>query len=158
TTSTAQAPIIYGPPPPTPPDVIRRDAQGHATIRAVRITQPIVVDGKLNEEVYQTVQSISGFIQGVPDNGKPATQRTEAWIFFDANNMYVPARWWDPAPESEWVFGKMRRKKINQPDTFGVMFDPYYDRRNSQMFYATPAGGWSDAEISNEVNSNYDYN
>ena len=156
--TTTKIPIIDGPPPPTPPDVIRRDAQGRATIRAVRITQPIVVDGRLEEEVYRTVQPISGFLQGVPDNGQPATQKTEAWLFFDDDNIYVSARCWDTAPESEWVFSEMRRDKITQTDNFGVMFDTFYDRRNTQMFYATPAGAWTDAEISNEVNSNYDYN
>src|SRR5262245_34042352 len=88
------APVIYGPPPPTPPDVIRRDAQGRATIRAVRVSQPVVLDGKLDEGVYRTVPSISEFVQGVPDNGQPSSQRTEAWVLFDDDNIYVSGRCW----------------------------------------------------------------
>jgi hypothetical protein len=40
-----------GPPPPVPPAVITHDASGRATIRAVRLTAPLRVDGRLDDEV-----------------------------------------------------------------------------------------------------------
>ena len=52
---------------------------------------------------------ITGFIQQVPDEGAPATEKTEAWIMFDSTNVYVSARLWDSAPPSEWVANEMRR-------------------------------------------------
>ena len=35
-----------GPPPPVPPATINRDATGRATLRAIRITTPLRIDGR----------------------------------------------------------------------------------------------------------------
>ena len=60
--------VIDGPPPPVAPETISRNENGGATIRAVRI-QGLVVDGALDEAVYQTVPSFGGFIQTEPHRG-----------------------------------------------------------------------------------------
>src|SRR5437763_13594352 len=80
---------------PLSPAIVSRDATGHITIRAVRVAPAIHVDGTLDEAIYQTTEPISGFVQQEPDEGKPATERTDAWVLFDAQNVYVPARCWD---------------------------------------------------------------
>ena len=74
---------ILGPPPPSAPDVVSRDGQGGATIRAVRVTEPVRIDGVLDETFYGTLPSVSDFLQSGPGEGDPATERTEAWIVFD---------------------------------------------------------------------------
>ena len=94
---------IDGPPPPVPPAVINRDDRGNATVRAIRLTEPMRLDGRLDESVYRDVPPITGFLQTIPDESEPATEKTEAWITFDEENVYVSARLWDEAPESEWV-------------------------------------------------------
>src|SRR5262245_1995532 len=100
----AQSPAVMpaafnGPPPPVPPETMTRDAAGHATLRAVRLTAPLRIDGHLDEEVYASVPPISGFIQNDPKEGAPATELTEVWIFFDGDNVYVSARMSDSHPE-----------------------------------------------------------
>lgn len=151
---------VEGPPPPAPPEVISRDDQGNATIRAIRIEDRIELDGRLDEAHYDTIPGITGFIQSVPDEGAAPTERTEAWIFFDDDNIYVSARAHDSAPESEWVANEMRRDtdQLRQNDTFGVMFDTYYDRRNGVMFYTNPLGALAEFQITNEGNPNSDWN
>ena len=121
---------IEGPTPPIAPEVITRDDRGNATVRAVRLRQPIRLDGQLDEAFYEITPSISDFIQSVPDEGELATERTEAWLAFDDVNVYVSARVWDSAPESEWVANELRRdtNQLRQNDTFGVMFDTFYDQ------------------------------
>ena len=54
--------VINGPAPPQPPDVISRDANGRATVRAVRLVEPLRIDGALGERVYQDVPALSDFI------------------------------------------------------------------------------------------------
>ena len=68
---------------PEPPAVIVRDADGHATIRAIRLDEPVQLDGVLDEEVYQRVLPVDDFIQSVPIDGAPATEKTEVWVMFD---------------------------------------------------------------------------
>ena len=152
--------VLDGPPPPTPPAVVSRDAQGGATLRAVRITEAIRLDGRLDEQVYNTVTAITGFIQQVPDEGAAATEKTEAWIMFDERNIYVTGRVWDSAPSSAWVANEMRRdaNQLRQNDNFLVLFDTFYDRRNGVAFQTTPLGALSDFAITNEGSYNGDWN
>ena len=159
-TARAAPGFIDGPPPPLAPDVIRRDEQRRATIRAVEVEAPMRLDGQLDERVYYTVPAITGFIQQAPDEGAPATEKTEAWILFDADNIYVGARIWDSAPPSQWVANEMRRdtRQLRQNDTFAIILDTFYDRRNAVAFYTNPLGAIADFQITNEGNPNSDWN
>ena len=150
---------IDGPPPPTPPATITREG-GQATMRAIRLLAGIRVDGRLDEPVYDRVPPVSGFIQQLPDEGAPATERTDAWVMFDDENFYVAGRCWDSAPPSAWVATEMRRDAFNMlnNDLFGFLIDTFYDRRNALLFYANPAGGFVDQAITNEGNPNRDWN
>ena len=83
------------PPEPIAPEVITRDAEGRATLRAVRVSQPLRIDGALDEALYRDVRSISDFIQVEPDGGQAATERTETWVAFDEDHVYVSFKVWD---------------------------------------------------------------
>ena len=153
-------PVIDGPPPPVPPEVITRDEAGRVTVRAVRLSEPLVLDGELTEAIYTQVPSFGGFIQQIPDEGAPATERTEMWILFDDEHIYVGARLWESVPESEWIANEMRRDalQIINNDALSVGLDTFYDRRNSLTFQVTPIGGVFDQEISDEGRPNSDWN
>ena len=156
----AAAAVIDGPPAPVPPAVIARDDRGRATVRAVRVTERVRLDGRLDEPVYRAVRPISGFIQQIPDEGAPASERTEAWLLFDDANIYVGVRCHDSAPPREWVANDMRRDtaQLRQNDTVAVIFDTFYDRRNGVAFYTNPLGARADFAITNEGNPNSDWN
>jgi hypothetical protein len=64
---------IDNPPPPAAPAVVARDADGHVTVRATRIAEGIVLDGRLDERLYQDVQSIGDVLQQEPAEGQPVT-------------------------------------------------------------------------------------
>ncbi len=152
--------VINGPAPPLAPATIARDAAGRATVRAVRLTEPVRVDGTLDEGVYGTVPPVSDFIQQLPDHGAPATERTEAWVFYDAQNVYVSARLWDSAPEEEWIANEMQRDsfQISENDAFSMVIDTFYDRRNGVAFMINPIGGFFDLQITDESGFNMDWN
>ena len=158
--AVAPAGFIDGPPPPVAPETIARDAAGRATVRAVPLTGSLRVDGVLDEGIYDTVLPVSGFIQQLPDEGEPATERTEVWIFYDAQNVYVAARNWDSAPESQWIANEMQRDSFQliNNDSFSVGFDTFYDRRNGFIFMVNPIGGIFDYQITDEGNPNSDWN
>ena len=144
--------VLQGPPPPVAPEVVSRDRQGQATVRATRLRAPLQIDGRLDEPVYETVQFITDFIQQLPDEGALGSERTEAWVLFDDDSIYISARCYDTAPPSEWVANEMRRDviQLRQNDSFSLMLDTFYDRRNGLAFLVTPIGGFSDFAISNE--------
>ena len=152
--------VIDGPAPPVAPAVINRDAEGRATVRATRLTEEISLDGRLDEPVYQTVPALTDFVQQAPDEGAPATERTEAWILFDERHLHAAGRIWDSAPPSEWVANEMRRDtaQLRQNDTFALILDTFYDRRNGVAFYTNALGAIADFALTNESNPNSDWN
>jgi len=145
---SAQALVIEGPPAPQAPAVVSRDAEGRATIRAVRVTAPVRIDGALDDLLYTTVPSISGFIQVEPNIGEPATEQTEVWIAFDDDNVYVSFKNWDSAPERR-IATEMRRDVgnfINGNDIVQVFIDNFYDRRNGLSFSINSIGARNDGQ------------
>jgi len=152
--------VIDGPPPPVAPETITRDASGGATVRAVRLDGPWQLDGVLDEPVYSDVQGFGDFIQQTPDEGAPASVRTEVWILYDDEAIYVAARLWESVPESEWVANEMQRDSFQliNNDGFIVVFDTFYDRRNGFAFRVNPIGGFQDYQITDEGDQNLDWN
>ncbi|NNF39053.1 MAG: carbohydrate binding family 9 domain-containing protein, partial [Gemmatimonadetes bacterium] len=153
-------PVLDGSPPPEWPQSITRDDRGRATVRAIRLDAPLTLDGRLDEAVYSDYAPFGDFVQVVPDAGSPATERTDVWVMFDDENIYVTCRCFDTAPPEEWVVNELRRDTPGNRNNehFGVMFDTFYDRRSGVMFYANPLGARSDYSVVDEGNSNTDWN
>ena len=149
---------IFGPPPPATPATIARDAADQATLRAVRLSAPLDIDGVLDERIYQALPPASGFIQILPDEGQLASEQTAVWVLFDDDNLYVSARCLSAAPESEWVASDMRRDGTGLGQYVGIVLDTFYDRRNAVEFVINPLGGRMDGQITNERGWNQDWN
>jgi hypothetical protein len=149
--STASNAFIDGPPAPVPPAVVSRDERGGVTVRAVRVAEAPVLDGRLDDRFYADTNPIGDFIQMEPRAGQPATEKTEVWFGFDDRYLYVAARLSESDP-SRRVTSDMRRDATNlyNNDHFAVMIDTFYDRRNGFTFYANSQGGMTDAQVTNE--------
>ena len=152
-------PVLEGPPPATLPETVSRDADGRVTVRAVRLTAPLRIDGQLDEAIYRTLTPTSDFIQLEPQPGAPATEKTEVWVAFDDDNVYVGVRASESQPE-RMVVNEMRRDSSNvlQNENFAFALDTFYDRRNSVAFQFNPIGGRMDGQSTNEGNYNGDFN
>ena len=149
---------IHGPAPPEPPAIIARDAANRATLRAVRLTQPLDIDGELDEPIYRELPPASGFVQVMPDEGETAREQTEIWVTFDDIALYVSARCLSAAPPSEWVASDMRRDGTGLGQYVGILLDTFHDRRNAVEFVVNPLGGRMDGQITNERGWNGDWN
>src|SRR3954468_10718909 len=117
------------------------------TVGAHRLTQPLVIDGRLDDAVYHTVESAPPFRQQEPRIGELATEQTEMWIFFDDRNVYVSARMHDSAPD-RMIADEMRRDaSLYQNEHFVVVLDTFHDRRTGFFFQTNPLGGVRDAFV-----------
>ncbi len=134
-------------------------AQEAPTIRAVRLDQPLRVDGRLDDPLYTLAQPTSGFVQTEPSGGAPATERTDVWLSFDRDNVYVTMRAWESEPE-RMIVNEMRRDgtNITQNENVAFVLDTFHDRRNGIVFNINPIGGRMDGQISNEGNYSGDWN
>ena len=151
--------VIDGPPAPVAPAVITRDEKGGATLRAVRIDQPLKIDGRLDEEIYGTVPPAGGFIMQEPREGEQASEQTDTWVFFDSENLYVAARCWDDHPE-RWVVTELRHDNGNiiENENLSVALDTFHDRRNGFFFQTNPLGALREQAFTDEVNINSNWN
>jgi len=140
--------------------VMTRESNGATTVRAVRIDTPLRIDGALDEDLYQRVAPMTGFIQIEPDDGTVASERTDLWLAFDGDNVYVSFRVWD-SQMNRLVATEMRRDNgsiLSGNDIVVFVFDTFNDRRSALSFTINALGGRSDGQVINERQFNPDWN
>ena len=120
-------------------------------MRASRISSPLRIDGRLDEEVYVSVLGAGDFVQQLPRENEAATEVTQIWVFFDDKNLYIAARCADTHPERE-VATEMRRDDNNivQNESLSFVLDTFYDRRNGFFFQTSPLGAIRDQSITDD--------
>ena len=133
------------------PSIVTRLAPDNVTVRAFRVQSPLRIDGRLDEDAYRNIEPISGFIQQEPDEGQPATEKTEAWILFDEVNLYICARNWDSHPERE-IANELRRDSGNILGNENLTFalDTLHDRRNGYVFQTNALGALRDMAVTDD--------
>jgi hypothetical protein len=122
-----------------------------ATAEAVRAAQPPAIDGRDHDAVWRVAPPITEFMEWSPTEGKAPRFRTEARVAYDAANLYVFVRCFDPSPDSIIrLIG--RRDDYPQSDRVLLLVDSYHDRRTGYEFGVTAAGGRYDAAIYDDGN------
>ena len=67
------------------------------SIKAIRIDTPPVIDGRVNDPVWEQAFVTNEFYQREPNEGEPISEKTEFLTCYDANNIYFAVRCWsDP--------------------------------------------------------------
>ena len=110
---------------------------------AVRASSPIRLDGKLDEPAWAGAAVSNNFTQIDPNEGKPASQKTEVRVVYDDEALYVGVRLHDSGP----VRARLGRRdmSLGDSDWFGIMLDSYHDHRTAFGFDVNPAGVQRDA-------------
>jgi hypothetical protein len=106
--------------------------------RAVRTSERITIDGKMDEAAWATAPVTSDFIQSTPAEGSPITQPTEVRFLFDDDNLYVGGWMWDDGE----VLSRLARRDAGLPDVdvFAVHLDGYHDHRTAFRVATSPSG------------------
>ncbi len=118
-------------------------------VRAARIRQPVSVDGRLDEAMWQTAVRVSGFVQRDPIEGAAASESTVVLVAYDDAAVYIGARLYDPHPDS--IVARLgRRDAYANSDRFNVFLDPYHDRRSGVYFGVDAAGTLYDGVLLND--------
>lgn len=106
--------------------------------RAVPLSGPITLDGRLDEDAWRAAPAITRFIQLDPNEGEPASEPTEVYIAYDAEAIYVGARLRDSGPVARRL--ARRDAVVNDSDWFSVAFDSYHDHLTAYRFWVNPDG------------------
>lgn len=94
-------------------------------------------------EIATKMVKVTGFVQRNPHDGEPVSQRTEAYLGYDQQNLYVVFVCFDDP--SKVRARRARRQDIFDDDTVEVMLDTFHDRRRAYVFQVTPLGVQWDA-------------
>ena len=156
------APAALGPPPPPPArdggppgEAVRPDRPGDP-IRAARREGPIEVDGLLEEPAWHAAAPFDGFAQLFPEEGRPASERTEVRVLYDDQTLYVGIACHDSRPaEVSRPLG--RRDNFPYSDQVGIFIDSMRDRRTAYVFFLNAAGVQSDELLFGDDQENGDW-
>ncbi|HSJ06234.1 MAG TPA: DUF5916 domain-containing protein [Longimicrobiales bacterium] len=105
---------------------------------AVRLTEPVRIDGILDEAVWRNAPAVTEFTQVVPTEGAPATERTEVRFAHDDVALYIGARMYDRSPVTTRL-GR-RDMAMSASDWLTIIFDSYHDHRTAFGFEVNPSG------------------
>lgn len=136
-------------PPPTRPTAPRTVPTTSVRVRAMRSDAPITVDGRLDEQVWQTAPAAGDFLQVEPAPGEPATEQTELRLAYDSGALYVGVRLHDRAPD-QIVRRLSRRDLLADADRFAIYLDPQHDHLTGVELRVSAAGVQQDAIIYND--------
>ena len=65
------------------------------SVQAIKTEHAPKIDGSLDEAVWATAQSLTGFIQNYPNTGQPATAKSDVRILYDNSAIYIGAYLYD---------------------------------------------------------------
>ena len=130
------------------------DAAPSAT--AARMNSAPLLDGSVaGDEAWIGLTAITGFRQIEPDEGKAATQKTEVFLGFTEDTLYVGVICHDKDPSSIIVSDSRRDSPLADTDSFQFIIDGLYDHQNGLVFGTNPAGIEYDAQVTKEGTASY---
>ncbi|MEQ1833081.1 MAG: DUF5916 domain-containing protein [Candidatus Eisenbacteria bacterium] len=116
------------------------------TAQAARLSGPVHIDGRLDEAAWKAASPVTAFTQLDPDEGQPASERSEVYFLIGDDALYVGARLFDSEPGK--IHARLaRRDDGTDSDLFEVFLDSHHDHLTASRFRVNPAGAIRDAAI-----------
>jgi hypothetical protein len=120
------------------------DDPGAKTVRVVRTATPPVIDGDLSDAVWANAAVVDDLHQVMPIEYADPYERTEIYLLYDDDALYVAARLYDSEPELITARNLRQNSNIGEDDRLFVTIDPFNDRRSGYFFGVNPNGVRSD--------------
>jgi Domain of unknown function (DUF5916)/Carbohydrate family 9 binding domain-like len=128
-----------------------RGAATDTGVAATRADAAPTIDGRDDDAVWREAPPITAFKEWRPNEGKAPRFKTEAKVAYDAANLYVIVRNFDPAPDSIKTLLE-RRDSWTSSDMVWIMVDSYHDRRTGYEFGVNAAGVKIDMAVYDDGN------
>lgn len=123
-------------------------------VHAVRIEEPIYIDGMLTENVWYGADFRSDFEQFKPDNGAEPSEGTMFMVLYDDENLYVGV--YVMEKEQQSIMGKLRRRDdFALADYIFLGINTEKNGKNAYSFGVNPSGVKYDSFISNDDEEDY---
>ena len=123
-------------------------------IVATRTSVPPIIDGIIDDEVWENAKIENEFVQFEPYNLSVPSERTEIRLMYDNDHVYIAVNNYDSEPEK--ITGILNRRDRwmeafdTHSDWVGIAFDSNNDDRTGYWFAVNPAGSRMDVYVSGE--------
>jgi hypothetical protein len=134
-------------------------AAGRPRLRATPTTAGIRLDGRLDEAVWATADSIGDLVQIEPVEGGLPSGRTVVRVLVNADEIIIGVRADDPEPARIVSFARERDASLANEDHVKLVLDTYRDGRSGYVFAVNPNGARYDALVAGQgesENANWD--
>src|SRR5437867_1913798 len=124
-----------------------KDESVRITAEATYIDHAPRLDGTLDDQLWQSAKVITDFRQREPNEGEPATEKTEVRILYTRHAVYFGIHCYDSVPSR--IIATELRRDVNQDldDHFEILIDSNHDRRGAYVFEVNPLGTQNDGLI-----------
>jgi hypothetical protein len=134
-------------------NVVEREltTTGFPVARATRVERIPTLDGDvLNDSAWADATPGTGFRQNTPDDGQPASERTEVFVVYNDDTIFFGIVCYVRDPSTIIVSDSRRDSSLQETDSFQLILDTYLDKQNGFVFGTNPAGIEYDGQVTNE--------
>ena len=139
---------------------VGQDEPGRPTRTAVvtAVSEPILLDGVLNEPAWQASPQIGALVQRIPTAGAAPSERTEVTLLRDADNLYIGVMCHDSEPDGILASQMARDAALRSDDYVELLLDTFRDQSNAYYFATNPNGALVDGLVfaNGETNEDWD--
>jgi hypothetical protein len=114
---------------------------------ALRTSDEIALDGRLDEAAWKLALPISGFLQRLPTNAAPSAVENVVKVLYDDDNLYVGWIAYDPGIHRIGVNELREDFNFQENESLAVVIDGLLDRRSGFVFATNPEGAKRDSQI-----------
>ena len=130
---------------------------GGKVLAVARTAAPPVIDGVLDDAVWESAPSMHDMHQFEPVDQSEPSERTEVYILYDSDNLYVAARMWDSEPEQITARQMVQGGTLRWDDSFGIYVDPFNNKRTGYNFQVNPNSSREDGMFETPTRLNRDW-
>ena len=113
-------------------------AEKRRPIPIPKLSPPAAIDGKLDEEVWESAAVFKDFYQTSPGYNIAPSEHTEAYIFYDEQALFIGFKCWDDPEKIRSTVAA--RDAISDQDNVTVWLDTFADHRRAYVLAFNPLG------------------
>ena len=103
----------------------------------------------VGDPVWDAAAPATGFRQTQPDEGAPASERTEVRVVFTESTLYIGVICYDRDAGSITIADSRRDASLDDGDSIQIILDTFLDRQSGFVFGTSPAGQEYDGQVVN---------
>src|SRR5438874_9879664 len=151
--------LMFGLGIPAKNDIDYETAHLDRRLTALRTSQKITIDGRLDEAAWMNAPVATDFVQNEPREGESSAEPTEVRVLYDSQNIYFAAYMHDSKAKNIVITDLKKDFLSDGGDSFEIVLDTFHDGRNGYIFTTNAAGAKADSQMiddGREINTNWD--